>query len=433
MDTPLADGIEAPPQPAQASSICFIVDPDFGFLQGFSRSLRRIGIDTVDLITSARLAENVDAQHPDIIFIDLDPVHPTECARALVALRECRFTGRIQLFGRSKLPLLEEFRRLGSDLALNMLPVMQKPIDFALVEKIVAEQQLKCADVAPAELSLRTALDQSYLTFRYQPKIDLQKRQVIGAEAFARIAHPRHGILSPARFMAGATGEDRLELAHCALINALDMSARFDQLGIALQMAINLSVEAIMTLPVADLVAKHRPANEAWPGILFEVPETQVINRITVLRERLQEIAKCGASLSVDNCGRGNSSFAMFRYLPFSEIKIDPSFVQGCAGNKGNLNVCRSMIQLAHNFSRHAAAVGIETAEDAKELADVGCDLAQGYVFGKPMTDQQLMAMVVAGRAQSASFCNSGVWDVSTPAASAASAGRSQEFRGRAS
>jgi EAL domain-containing protein (putative c-di-GMP-specific phosphodiesterase class I) len=112
----------------------------------------------------------------------------------------------------------------------------------------------------------------------------------------------------------------------------------------------------------------------------------------------------------------------MFRYLPFSEIKIDSSFVQGCATNAANLNVCRSMIQLAHNFSRHAAAVGIETAEDARELAGVGCDLAQGYVFGKPMTDRQLTAMVAAGREQSASFCTSGTWDVSPQTALSACA-----------
>jgi EAL domain-containing protein (putative c-di-GMP-specific phosphodiesterase class I) len=148
---------------------------------------------------------------------------------------------------------------------------------------------------------------------------------------------------------------------------------------------------------------------------MLDVAEPQVINKITVLRDRLQELAPYGVSLSVDNFGRGNSSFAMFRYLPFSEIKIDSSFVQGCSSNKGNSNVCKSMIQLAHIFSRHAAAVGVETAEDAKELANLDCDVAQGYVFGKPMRDRQLMTMVAAGRAQSANFCNTTLWDVSPP------------------
>jgi hypothetical protein len=271
MNKSTAHANDAPSRTPQASSMCFIVAADFGFLRGFSRSLQHIGVDTVELVSSARLAENVDAQYPDIVFVDLDPAHQSECARALMSLRDCRFTGAIQLFGRCKPPLLEEFRRLGSEFALNMLPVLQKPIDFALIEKIVAEQQLNCADVAPRELSLKTALDQNYLSFWYQPKIDLQRRQVIGAEALARIEHPRQGTLSPARFMAGADEEDLLELARRALINVLELSARFYKGGIVLQMAINLSVDAIMKLPITDLLAKHRPTSDGWPGILFEV------------------------------------------------------------------------------------------------------------------------------------------------------------------
>jgi EAL domain-containing protein (putative c-di-GMP-specific phosphodiesterase class I) len=415
MDHSMDDAAGAAPGPAKPASLCFIVDPDFGFLRGFSRSLRSVGIDTVELIHSTRLAEKVDSQAPDIIFLDLDAAHPGECARALMALRECRFAGRIQLFGRCKLALLEDFRKLGSDVSLTMLPVLQKPVDFASIQKIVLEQQLNCAAVAPPGLSLQTALAHGQVAFWYQPKIDMRKRQVIGAEAFARIDHPQHGILPPARFLAGAADEDILDLSRQGLVNALELSARFDELGISLQFAVNLSVEAVLKLPIADIVGKYRPANEGWAGIMLDVAEPQVINKITVLRDKLQELAPYGVSLSVDNFGRANSSFAMFRYLPFSEIKIDASFVQGCSSNKGNSNVCKSMIQLAHIFSRHAAAVGVETAEDAKELANLDCDIAQGYVFGKPMRDRQLMTMVAAGRAQSANFCNTTLWDVSPP------------------
>jgi EAL domain-containing protein (putative c-di-GMP-specific phosphodiesterase class I) len=241
----------------------------------------------------------------------------------------------------------------------------------------------------------------------------LKKRQVIGAEAFARIDHPKDGILSPARFLAGAADEDLLELARRALVNALELSARFDKLGISLQFAINLSAEALLKLPIAEIVLAHRPANDRWPGIVLDIPETQVINRITVLREKLQQLSQYGVALAIDNFGRAHSSFAAFRYLPFSEIKIDPSFVQGCGGNQGNASVCKGMIELAHVFSRRAAAVGIEAPEDAKQLMQLDCDIAQGYMFGKPMLDRQLITMVAEGRAQSSTFCNENVWDVS--------------------
>ena len=180
-----------------------------------------------------------------------------------------------------------------------------------------------------------------------------------------------------------------------------------------LQISINVSVHTLMKLPIAELVRSTGRIMSNGPDFSWTCTEAQVLNKVTVLRDKFQELGKYGISLAIDNCGRGNSSFEVFRYLPFSEIKIDSSFVQGCASNEGNANVCKSMIQIAQNFERRATAVGIETAADAHVLTELGCDIGQGYLFGKPMTDRQLITMVMAGRAESDTFCNSNIWDVS--------------------
>ena len=86
--------------------------------------------------------------------------------------------------------------------------------------------------------------------------------------------------------------------------------------------------------------------------------------------------------------------------LQFSEIKIDGSFVKGCAVDKGNANVCASIIKLAHAFGSKASAVGIESSEDAQALLGLGCDIGQGYLFAKPMTQNELMDRVMAARAE---------------------------------
>jgi len=395
------------------ASRCFVLDTDFGFLQDLSKSLRALGVDTVELLNSARLAENVEDHNPDIIFIDLTPSNPYDCVRALFSLKECRFAGRVQLLGRCDIALLENIRKIGSDSSLAMLPVLQKPIDFSTVRKIVLEQKLSCQPAPNPDLTLKTAIARDFITFWYQPKIDLGKRQVVGAEALARISHPQHGILLPAHFLAGASEEDLTELAGQALVSALKTSAAMDELGVCMKIAINISVETLVKLPIAELVLKHRPQNDQWPGLLFDVTETQAVNKVVILREKFQELEKYGISLAIDNFGRGHSSFAVFRYLPFSELKIDSSFVQGCANNKGNSNICKSMIQIAHNFARNAAAVGIETSADAQELTELGCDIGQGYQFGRPMTERQLITMVLAGRAVSKNFCSPSIWDIS--------------------
>jgi len=389
---------------AERTALCFVVDPDFGFLQNFCKQLRAAGVDAVEFLNSSRLAENVNDHHPDIVFIDVHSSNPYDCARALIALKECQYDGRVQLVGRCETGFLESFRKLGSDSMLEMLPPLQKPVNFSDVRKTILEQKLSSRPVPAPGLTLKSALASDFVTFWYQPKVDLLKRRVIGAEAFARIAHPQHGIIAPVHFLASAADEDIIELARRALVRVLTFGAKLADMGIFIKLALNIDVDTLAKTPTADLVAKHRPRGDQWPGLLIEVPEAQLLNKVTAVRERFQELQKCGVSLAIDNFGRANSAFAALRYLPFAEVKIDSSFVQNCSANQGNARICKSMIQVAQNFERVATAVGIETVEDAQALMKLGANVGQGYIFGKPMTEQQLVTMVMTGREKSETF-----------------------------
>jgi EAL domain-containing protein (putative c-di-GMP-specific phosphodiesterase class I) len=223
---------------------------------------------------------------------------------------------------------------------------------------------------------------------------------VMSAETFVRVTHPQYGVLPPARFLGGASEEDLGALAGLAISSAVKTSARFFNEGVSLKFAVNINIETLAKLPVAILIEKHRPADEQWPGLVFDVTEMQVLTKTALLKSRFAGLHQAGVSLAIDNFGRGNSSFGLFKELPFAEIKIDRSFVQGCSIDKGNANICKTMIELAHNFGSKASAVGIETSEDARKLTDLGCDSGQGYLFAKPVTEQELMAMVMAARSK---------------------------------
>jgi EAL domain-containing protein (putative c-di-GMP-specific phosphodiesterase class I) len=391
------------PAAGAASALCFVVDTDFGYLQGFSKSLRGLGVNTVEFVNSARLGESVENHNPKIVFVNLNATDPYDCARALFSLKECRFGGRVQLFGRCEPVFLESFRKIGNDASLSMLPVLQKPIDFTAVRRIVQEQHLNTELVSPPDLSLKKAIASNWITFLYQPQVDLKKRMVVSAEAYVRVTHPEHGILPPARFLGGASEEDLTQLAARAIAKTVKTSATFFSAGVSMKFAINVDVETLAKLPVAILVEKHRPPDDQWPGLVFDVTETQVLTKTALLKARVAGLHQAGVSLAIDSFGRGSSSFGIFKELPFSELKIDRSFVQGCASNSGNANVCKTMIELAHNFGSKAAAVGIETAEDMRKLADLGCDSGQGYLFAKPMSEQELMGMVMAARGAASS------------------------------
>jgi EAL domain-containing protein (putative c-di-GMP-specific phosphodiesterase class I) len=392
----------AEPTAGAAPALCFVVDTDFGYLQGFSSSLRGLGVTTVEFVNSARLGESAENHNPEIVFINLNATDPYDCARALFALKDCKFGGRVQLFGRCDPVFLESFRKIGNDASLTMLPALQKPIDIAVVRRIVQEQRLATDLVSPPDLSLKKALASNWISFLYQPQVDLKKRTVIGAEAYVRVTHPQHGILPPARFLGGASPEDLSQLAAQAIAKTVKTSAAFFTSGVPLKFAININVETLAKLPVAILIEKYRPPDDQWPGLVFDVTETQVLTKTALLKSRIAGLHQAGVSIAIDNFGRENSSFGLFKELPFSELKIDRSFVHGCASDQDNANVCKTMIELAHNFGSRASAVGIEAAEDVRKLADLGCDSGQGYLFAKPMTEQELKGMVMAAHGKSA-------------------------------
>jgi len=387
-----AVAVQARPGKA-VNPLCFLLDDDFVFRQELAKELRRDGIDVVEFSSSMRLTDMVEDQDPDIVFVNLNQAAPHECVRALLALKESGFAGAVQLFGRCDVRLLASLNTVGADCALKMLEPIQKPIKAATIQRIVMGQKLGTPAAGPAGVFLSDAILRNMIKFFYQLKFDLRSRTMIGAEVMARAVHPEHGLLPPDQFLRGADDDSLLKLSQLALINALGSAAHFQQAGVALQLAINISVENLLRLPIVELVTKYRPEGD-WPGLLLEVPERQVINKIELLKGRAAKLQEAKVALAIDNFGRGSSSLHALKEMPFAEIKIDRSLVEGCAGDEGNGRICKSLIQMAHNFGCRAVAVGISTEADLKTLSDFDCDLGQGFLFSKPMDVQQIDALI---------------------------------------
>lgn len=379
-----------------ANPLCFIVDEDFAFRQDLAKELRREDIDTVEFSTSSRLIDMIDAQNPDIVLVNLNTAAPHECVRALLALKECRYAGTVQLFGHCEPKLLESFKTIGLDSALTMLPPLQKPIKVATIHNILRDRKLGTAPAAAVGVSLKDALSKNTVKFLYQPKLDLKTGFVVGAEAVARIAHPQLGLLSPDQFLKGADQEALLNLSRAALVDAIRASTHFHQTGIALQIAINISADNLLALPISDLALMHRPERGDWAGIILEVPERQVVNKIEALKARAPKLQESGVSIAIDNFGRGSTSWNVLNQIPFCEIKIDRSLIDGCATNPANAKICKTVIQMAHNFGCRAVAVGISAEADFQTLRQLDCDCAQGFLIGKPMSVREFDALIAS-------------------------------------
>jgi EAL domain-containing protein (putative c-di-GMP-specific phosphodiesterase class I) len=245
-----------------------------------------------------------------------------------------------------------------------------------------------------ARLDLEDTLNHKWIEFWYQPKIDLRRKQLAGAETYARARHPQHGIVLPDSFMPGATEASIVKLSELALTDALKAGLTFSKLGINLRLNINIPVNALVKLPIEDIVKAHRADSEKWPGLIIDVPEEQIINDLALAGELAKRLAPHNVRLAIDDFGRAYSSLARLGELPFAELKLDRAFVADCGTDKVNAPLCKTVIDLAHNFGRTAVAMGIDKAADAMALMSMGCDFGQGFLLGQPMPEERFISLL---------------------------------------
>jgi EAL domain-containing protein (putative c-di-GMP-specific phosphodiesterase class I) len=243
-------------------------------------------------------------------------------------------------------------------------------------------------------IDIDEALDNGWFEMWYQPKIDLKRKCLAGAEALACIRHPRFGTLPPGSFLPGVAEGSVARLAEHVLIVALGSWTLFDQAAFNLQLAINMSVSVMVRLPIPALVDKHRPTSDRWPGIILEMCEDQIVRDIKLAQEIAKQLGRSGIKIAIDDFGAGYSSLSSLRELPFTELKLAESFVKNCAADATNAAICQTAIDMAHRFGSAAVAKGIETAADLQALMVMSCDLGQGALIAPPMPQERFLDLL---------------------------------------
>jgi diguanylate cyclase (GGDEF)-like protein/PAS domain S-box-containing protein len=254
------------------------------------------------------------------------------------------------------------------------------------------------ADRLSIESDLRRALERDEITILYQPIVRLDDRSVAGFEALARWNHPKLGRLSPVEFINIA--EETGLIVELGLF-VLDRTAR--QLSTwqrtlrqrdPLFASVNVSSRQLLR---HDLIQDLRTVLARSPvtrgSLKLELTESVVMENPEHAAQMLHRIRELGAGLALDDFGTGYSSLSYLQRFPFDTIKIDQSFVRTTA--KGTRPVIlRSIISLAHDLGMDVVAEGAETDSDAVELSQLGCEYAQGFVFGEPMSAERARAML---------------------------------------
>lgn len=201
-ERPLAKTAAANVADKARAPLAFIVDSEGSIRQFISLILQGHSIDTIEFVDGVSLRQARFSHSPDLIFLDVNvEVHDT--IQTVEALGKAGYTGTVQLLSGRGAAVLDTVKQVGEQYKLRMLPPLKKPFETSAIQKVIFGLDL---GHRPREVrvKLTEALDNDWLEFWYQPKVDLRKKQLAGAEAFARVRHPQHGILLPGSFMPGA-------------------------------------------------------------------------------------------------------------------------------------------------------------------------------------------------------------------------------------
>lgn len=278
---------------------------------------------------------------------------------------------------------------------IPLLGTIEKPISRETLEAVVSRYAPPAPKPAqpqapPPAFTLEEilhGLDNHEFEAYFQPKVALATGKVKGAEALARWLHPQQGVVAPAAFIPALEDNGMIDkLLWVMLQKGAEFCGTCRSAGIEGTVAVNLSIKSLADVNLAERVTEVVRGFGAEPrDMVIEVTESAATTDVGRVLENLSRLRMNGFGLSIDDYGTGYSSMQQLTRIPFTELKIDRSFVTNAALNEAAKIILDSSLQLAKHLKIAAVAEGVETQQDWDLLRELGCDIAQGYFIARPM------------------------------------------------
>jgi EAL domain-containing protein (putative c-di-GMP-specific phosphodiesterase class I)/ActR/RegA family two-component response regulator len=321
---------------------------------------------------------------PTVVVVDLQ-MPDTDGIELLRAMAAQGATAKVVVCSGIDARTIDTTIRLGTELGLEMGGAMNKPVRLAEIRSLL--EKLKSGSDTAGLDGLRQAIENDELFLAYQPKIDLHTGAAVGAEALVRWQTPTGATLPPDSFLPYAEENGLMgPLTEWVMRNAVDQVAQWAAADFHINLAVNISATNLHDLSLPDALAEMcRASGLKANNFTLELTETASMRDAAKMMDVLARFRIKEFSLSIDDFGTGYSSLVQLQRLPFSEIKIDRSFVFGMDKIKENAVIAKTVIDMGHNLGLQVCAEGVENEASLEMLKEYGCDFAQGYLISKPI------------------------------------------------
>jgi len=377
---------------------------------------RRIALRLLSELGIERVLEGADGLHalevlrkqptpPDVVLVDLDMpgMDGIECIGHIAQERLARAVVVVSALDPA---LLNTVQTMARAYGLRVLGSVEKPLTRDKLEATLnrfednaGEEQ----DDGEADFSLQAladALERGEIVPWFQPQVEFGNGKVIGVEALARWERPDGSVVRPHLFISVLEREglankltDRMLDAACA------WKQRWDHGGARLKLSVNVSAASLADPSAADRYQEIVESYGVEPeDVILEITESSVMSDAARGLGLLARLRLKGFGLSIDDFGTGYSSLAQLSQIPFTELKIDQGFVFGAHAQPRKRAVVEASLDLARKLGLTAVAEGVEDMEDWQMLAELGCDIAQGYLIGRPVPGSELQAAIARWR-----------------------------------
>ncbi len=335
--------------------------------------------------------------NPEIITIDL--VMPDlDGVEIMRLLAERKSKAKIVISSGMGTRVLDAAQRSAQAHGLSIAGIISKPISKEALRTLIGKgsdrdepqsaeiEARRGSEFEITKADIQTALDRHEFVMAYQPKIACKSGAMAGLEALARWQHPEKGMVMPDRFIPVA---EETGMIDDLTVQVFDQSLEWFSsafLESNIHLSLNLSAKSLVDIQLADHLASLCQRFQIAPErIVLELTETSAMVDPILSLDLMTRIRMKGFQLSIDDFGTGYSSMVQLVRLPFSEIKVDKSFVMLAKQTKESLTIIKSIVDLGHSLGLRVTAEGVDDLSTLKYLNTLGCDLAQGYFIARPM------------------------------------------------